>query len=142
MKLLVYCCLIFVFIACTDKKPEIERAMAKYDEYILNLQTDSIVNSYLPDGVLGGEGMDQYAGRDSIKKYLQQFDPSWVKVITNKSTTSSIVFSGDTAVQQGTFHQVVAIKEDTSVHNGIFIAKWLLNEKKKWLLASMYTKTK
>ncbi len=132
--------LILVSIAaCTDRKNEIEAAMKQYDRLTFHLATDSIADTYTANGELGGKGMKTFIGRDSIRKFLKQFEASPIKMISNGTKAKSITFKNDTAIVEGTYEQKAKLAQgDTGTYTGTFSAQWLKGEG-RWLLQKMYT---
>lgn len=116
-------------------RSEIEAAMKQYDHLILKLDDDSISNLYAPDGQLG----DQVKGRDSIKKFLATFTN--VNVLSQESLTSSIVMSGDSSLQKGSYKQEVIVDKKDTVHvKGEYITHWVwINKEKGWKIKKMMT---
>jgi ketosteroid isomerase-like protein len=140
MKTLFTLLLAGLMLACAKREDEIENAMARYDHLIFKMQADSIASCFMPDGTLGGVGMKTQVGRDSIRKFLNSFDPATITLISNRSTTKSIVFKGDTAVQEGSYEQKALVNGDTGVYTGSYTAHWLKGDRAQWLLKKMYTK--
>jgi len=125
--------------ACTDRKKEIENAMAQYDHYTFTMTTDSLANTYAADGELGGKGMKTIIGRDSIRKFLKSFEGASIKMISNGTKANSVNFKGDTALVEGTYEQKARIGQgDTGIYIGTFSAKWV-SIGSRWLLKKMYT---
>ncbi len=112
--------------------------MQLYDKSTFHMATDSLANLYAVDGELSGKGMKMIVGRDSIRKFLKSFEGSSIKMISNETKANSIIFSGDTALVEGTYEQKVRIGGDTSEYTGTFSAKWVDTEN-RWLLKKMYT---
>ena len=116
------------------EKQEIETAMLRYDQLIQKMDADSIALLYAPDGDLG----DIAHGRDSIRKFLSTFTN--VRVLSTSSTSDSIVFSSDTAVQTGKYTQVAVIQgKDTARLKGSYTAKWVWLPAEGWRLKKMIT---
>src|SRR6478735_4583353 len=123
----------FLVVACADRKAEIEKAMKQYDRLAFRMAADSLADTYLPNGELGGKGMKTQTGRDSIRKFLKSFDPASIKLISNWTKASSIVFKGDTAVVEGSYEQKAKLAQgDTATYIGTFTAKWMKGEQTKW----------
>ena len=117
-------------MGCSSREDEINAAMKKYDRLIQHME-DSIADLYMPNGALGSEAV----GRDSIRKFLKSFVD--VSVLENRSTTESIIFRGDTAVQSGPYIQVAAVKKDTFRLRGKFTSFWV--RQNEWRIAKMIT---
>lgn len=136
MKYVLFC-FAAVFIACKSSAPvhtkqEVEDAAKYYDHLILNSDADSIALLYTPDGNLG----DIAIGRDSIRNFLSSFKN--VKVLEQSSISKSIVVSKDTAIQKGSFEQMVIMNgKDTVRAKGNFTATWQWMDNgwhiKKWI---------
>lgn len=124
--------------ACADRKSEIEKAMKQYDRLTLRMAADSLADTYVTNGQLGGKGMKMMTGRDSIRKFLKSFDPSKITLISNSTLAKSIDIQADTAVVVGSYEQKAKVGADTGVYAGTFTAKWV-NEQGRWLIAKMYT---
>jgi ketosteroid isomerase-like protein/uncharacterized damage-inducible protein DinB len=140
MKNLVVLLVSFLMVACADRKAEIENAMKQYNRLTFRMAGDSLADSYMPDGELGGKGMKNYVGRDSIRKFLKSFDPASIKLISNEAKVASIVFKGDTAIAEGTFEQKAKLAQgDTGIYLSTFTAKWMKGEQGRWLIRKMYT---
>ncbi|MEO7046146.1 MAG: nuclear transport factor 2 family protein [Ferruginibacter sp.] len=98
----------------------IERAMQNYNRHIISMNLDSISSSYSEDGELGNIAK----GRDSIRIFLTKF--ASFKVLSQLSTTDSIVINQDTAVQKGMYRQTVIVPvNDTVSVKGLFTARWI-----------------
>jgi ketosteroid isomerase-like protein len=139
MKPIPFFCAVLLLASCADRKSEIEKAMAQYDQLTFQMNGDALADSYLTNGILSGKGMGRFIGRDSIRKFLKSFNTSDIHLISNSTSVKSITFSGDTAIVNGNYEQKAKLAEgDTGVYTGTFTAKWL-KENNRWLLASMYT---
>ena len=139
MKTIQLLCVILLLTACADRKSEIEKAMAQYDQLTLQMNGDALADTYLTNGVLSGKGMEKFVGRDSIRKFLKSFNTADIHLISNSTKAQSITFSGDTAIAKGNYEQKAKLVQgDTGVYTGTFTAKWL-KENNRWLLANMYT---
>lgn len=118
-----------------NRNQEIESAMHYYDHLIKKLDADSIALLYAPDGNLGGIAI----GRDSIRNFLASFKN--VEVLSQMSTTSSISFVKDTALQKGTYIQKdIVANKDTITVTGEYTAKWVWLKKEGWRIKQMNTK--
>jgi len=133
---------IFFLLSCNStrvskNKTGVEAAMKKYDGLILKLDAGAISLLYTPDGNLGNIAI----GRDSIKKFLSSFKN--VRVLSQSSTTSSIIISGDSAVQKGSYLQTDLISEkDTVKVKGDYETVWQWIKQKGWLIKKMTTTPK
>jgi hypothetical protein len=115
-------------------RPGVERAMQRYDSLLVRMDTDSIALLFTADGDLGNVAH----GRDSIRKFLARF--AGFKVLSQSSTTDSIIVGDDTAVQTGHYHQRTVIPvNDTVTVKGAFTARWLFARDQGWLLKKMET---
>jgi SnoaL-like domain len=124
-------------IACRKKEREretVEQAMNQYDRLILKMDLDSIAWLYAPDGELGRN----VRGRDSIRKFLENFRK--FKVLSQVSKTNLISIVQDTAVQTGVYQQkVIVFIRDTVTVKGLFTAKWIWTEGSGWHIKHMET---
>jgi hypothetical protein len=123
---------VFLLLACADRRPEIERAMKRYDRFILQVDADSIASCFAPDGRLGKLG-----GRDSIRAFLKTFNE--VKVLEQASTSETVVIDGDAARQEGHYRQKVILEGDTIIGTGKYSATWVWDGQAGWLLKKMET---
>ena len=130
----------FIFAAtllsCARKhnRDTVVQAMQQYDRLIMKLDADSISLLYTPDGRLG----EIAQGRDSIKKFLSSFKN--VQVLSQSSSTSSIIITGDTAIQKGDYTQTDVIAEkDTVKVKGTYTATWLWLPENGWHIKQMTT---
>jgi hypothetical protein len=118
-------------------KDEIEQAMQQYNHLIKKMDADSIALLFTPNGDLG----DMAHGRSWIKRFLSTFTN--VKVLSQNSITSSIVLTGDSALQKGSYTQVVILlPQDTTTIKGDYIARWVWDKQSGWLLRSINTTPK
>ena len=118
----------------THNKAGVESAMQQYDHFIQKMDTDSIALLYAPDGDLG----KMAHGRDSIRRFLAGFKN--MKVLSQVSTSDTILFQGDTALQKGTYHQTVIVSaKDTVKVKGAYAATWRWADKQGWLIQRMET---
>lgn len=117
-------------LACANRKQEIESAMKKYDRLILHVDADSIADCFMPDGKLG-----TVSGRDSIRAFLKRFGD--VKVLQQRSSTTAMVMTGDSARQDGTYFQEVILNGDTITATGKYTASWVWDGAQGWLLKNM-----
>ena len=125
--------------SCNKKhtKDEIGAAMQHYDHLIQKMDADSIALQFTPDGDLG----DRAHGRTWIKRFLSTFTNA--KVVSQNSVTHSIALTGDSALQKGTYTQVVIIlPQDTLTIKGDYTARWVWQKQTGWLLRSIDTKPK
>lgn len=139
-RFILFLSIITLIVSCKNEKEEIEIAMKEYDRLILNVDADSIANTFLINGEMGEVGKTKVIGRDSIRALLKTF--SHFKVLSNKSNTTSIEIKEDSAKQKGTFHQTVIVNKDTLRAEGEFFATWVKQRNDKWLLKRMMTKSK
>ena len=127
-------CLLFSCNKREYSKADIESGMQRYDHLIQRLDADSIALLYAPDGDLGTIAH----GRDSIRRFLASFKN--VRVLSNTSVSDSIEIKGDTAFQNGTYHQVAIIDaKDTADLKGTFHARWIWVNKEGWRIKKMET---
>jgi ketosteroid isomerase-like protein len=133
---------IFFLLSCNSTRLNknekgVEAAMKKYDGLILKLDADAISLLYTPDGNLGNIAI----GRDSIKSFLSTFKN--IMVLSQSSTTSSIVISGDSAIQKGSYLQTDLISDkDTVKVKGDYETVWQWIKPKGWLIKKMTTTPK
>ena len=129
--------LVIFFPACQPKKRSaetVERAMQKYDRYLLHMDVDSISLLYTPDGELG----KMAKGRDSIRRFLENFKK--YKVLYQLSKTNLIKINGDTALQSGLYTQKVIVPvNDTVIVKGLFSANWIWMDSTGWHIQRMET---
>lgn len=124
--------------------PDIHEAMATYDRLILKTDADSIALLYMGDGELG----NKVQGRDSIRKFLQQFKN--FKVLEQHSTIDSLSLDQDTGYMSGRYHQRVIVpvqdsldpqhKHDTVTVNGKYSSVWIRLPEYGWKIKRMETK--
>jgi ketosteroid isomerase-like protein len=131
--------LILLLSSCTNRQADVEKAIQNYDRLIFKMAADSIADCFTDSGTLGGEGMPLLVSRDSIRRFLRSFDASSIKMISNRSQTKSVVFKGDTAIQEGNYEQKAEVNGKLGVYMGTFVARWLQGKDGKWRLLSMYT---
>ena len=137
-------CIQIVFFICvlgscnTDRSDEIDKAMRHYDRLILHGQYDSIANMYSIDGELVGGDQPSVFGRDSISKFLKSFKGA--TVLKNESTTKTTIFKGSTAVQEGSYIQIVKIPSgDTLEMAGQYTTTWIGESENNWQIKKMFT---
>ncbi len=127
-----------VLFSCTrslHNAKGVEAAMRHYDYLIKKLDADAIAQFYTPDGDLGAVAH----GRDSIRKFLTAFKN--VQVLSQVSTTDSLIISGNGAVQKGTYRQTDVIGNRDTVHvKGTYTATWLWMKGSGWHIQRMDTK--
>lgn len=123
--------------ACNNpghNKAGVASAMKQYDHFILKMDTDSIALLYAPDGDLG----KMAHGRDSIRRFLAGFKN--MQVLSQASTSDTVLLKGDTALQTGTYHQTVIVSaKDTVKVKGAYKATWRWTDKEGWLIQQMET---
>ena len=111
------------------------KSKPRYNHFIKEIAADSVANMFTKDGNLG----DVAHGRDSIRLFLTSF--KGIKVLSVKSTTASIAWQKDTAIQTGMYFQKGVIQQkDTFNVKGKFIATWERQAKGVWFLKKMQTK--
>lgn len=136
MKKVILFFLIVISSACGRAlNKDVEAAMNKYDEMILHTDPKGIAAMFTADGELAAPGMNSIHGRDSIQKFLEQF--AVVNVLEQKSTTDSIGWSGDTAIQYGTYYQKANVNNVIAEARGMFEAKWITDADGKLMLKKM-----
>ena len=139
-RFILFLAVISLIASCKNEKEEIEIVMKEYDRLILNVDADSIANTFLINGEMGEVGKTKVIGRDSIQALLKTF--SHFKVLSNQSSTTFIEIKKDSAKQEGTFRQKVIVNKDTLRAEGEFFATWIKQRNGKWLLKRMMTKSK
>ncbi len=129
---------IIMLLACNAEKhnkKNVELAMQRYNHLILQLDADSIALLFTPNGNLG----DIAVGRDSIKKFLSSFKD--IKVLSQNSSTTSIIIKGDSAIQKGLYQQSdIIAKKDTMYVKGEYTALWQWLPQQGWRIKKMVTK--
>lgn len=135
---LIFIFTVSVIVSCSSNRHDqqaVKIAMKHYDRLILHLDAEGISKLFMPQGNLGNIAI----GRDSIKKFLSSFKN--VKVLSQESTTSSLIVKADTAVQTGHYTQSDLIGgKDTVYVKGTFKATWQRLKKGGWLIQKMTTK--
>ncbi len=128
----------WLLLGCAgDRSKEIDRAMRQYDSLLLHGQSDSIAGKFAINGELAGENQAPIIGRDSIRKTLRSF--KGVVVLKYLSTADSTLFYGDTAVQSGSYVQIVKIPSgDTLELGGEFVCTWIPFQG-EWMIKKMFT---
>lgn len=135
--LLLLSALTLFFISCAKKQhtnESVESAMQQYDRLIKKMDADSISLLFAPDGDLGSIAH----GRDSIRNFLASFKN--VRVLDISSVSSSIRINSDTALQEGSYHQLALVNgKDTFNLHGTFKASWIWSDKEGWRIKRMET---
>jgi hypothetical protein len=109
--------------------------MNQYNHYVQTMDIDSSAMLFTLDGDLGNVAH----GRDSIRKFLSKFKN--FKVLSQSSTTESIIIKPDSTVQKGIYHQTTIIPvNDTVKVKGEYTATWVWLSKTGWHLKRMETK--
>ena len=116
-------------------KSEIESAMSRYNYFIQKVDADSIALMFTPDGDLG----KMAHGPAAIKNFLDGFKN--FQVLSQKSSTESILLKKDSAVQTGHYKQVAVVGKDTFHVKGAFTTLWLWQKQTGWRIKNMETKT-
>lgn len=130
--------LFIVMAACHNSlNKNVEDAMQQYDNYILHSDAKGIAGMFTADGELAEPGGLSIKSKDSIEKFLSQFDG--IKVEAQKSTTDSIRRFGDTAFQYGKYYQRAIVNNTTAEIHGAFLANWVVQPNGKLLLKKMST---
>ena len=131
-------CILSLLVSCSStnhNKSSIEDVMKYYDHLIQKLDADSIALLYTQNGKLG----DVATGRDSIRKFLSSFKN--VQVLSQKSTTTSIIMYNDSATQKGNYIQTDILSgNDTIIVKGEFTTHWLWIKREGWHINHMETK--
>ncbi len=139
MKKVLIVFLIFTLGSCMSHKFKvINRAMDRYDRFVLHQNFDSIADLFLPDGELAGEKQKSIIGRDSIKRFLNAFKGAFV--IKYSTQSDSNIFKFNTVIQSGNYIQVVKIpKGDTLELGGNYRCSWKKGKNGRWMIQRMYT---
>ena len=129
---------LYFAVSCktAHNKSEIESAMQRYNYFIQKVNADSIALLFMPEGNLGTVAH----GQEAIRKFLLQYKD--INVVSQVSTTNSIIIAGDSAVQKGAYKQtdILPAHTDTLKVSGTFTAKWQWDKQHKWRIQSMETK--
>lgn len=135
-KYLLLSCMLLLVLACESQRElAIRSLMQRYDQLILKMDAAAIADLYLPDGQMLGENNFQIRGAQGIQEFLSSFKN--VQVLSNTSTTESIVFKKDTAIQCGFYRQIAFINgKDTVYPQGNFVVKWVKKPGLGWRIAS------
>jgi len=135
--LLLLSTLVLLFISCGKKQHDnagVETAMQEYDRLLKKMDADSIALLFAPDGDLGPIAH----GRDSIRNFLASFKN--VRVLEISSVSASIKINNDTALQEGSYHQLALVDgKDTADLKGTFHANWIWTGKDGWRIKRMET---
>lgn len=135
---------LLIFISCLvcarmpAQSTQIDRAMKQYDQLVLQGSYDSIANMFTLNAELQGENQASILGRDSIRKLLRSFQGA--SVLKYETTPQAISFGADTAVQSGSYLQIVRIPSgDTLELAGQYTATWIKEYGQQWMIKKMYT---
>lgn len=135
---------LLIFISCLAcarmpaQSTQIDRAMKQYDQLVLQGSYDSIANMFTLNAELQGENQASILGRDSIRKLLKSFQGA--SVLKYETTPQAISFGADTAVQSGSYFQIVRIHSgDTLELAGQYTATWIKENGQQWMIKKMYT---
>lgn len=132
----IFCILLISFSSCKNSlDKDVKDAMHKYDNYILHTDAKGIAGMFTAGGELTQPGGLSIKGKDSIEKFLAQFDE--IKVEAQKSTTDSIRRFGDTAFQYGKYYQRAILNNTKAEVHGAFQANWLIEPDGKLMLQRM-----
>jgi hypothetical protein len=104
---------------------DVTEALEHYASLMRRMASDSIGAMFTPNGELVGTGRPPVVGPAAIAAFLASF--SSYHVLADSMRATGIRFSGDTAVQRGTFWQQVQVPAgDTVVARGSFEVTALL----------------
>lgn len=135
--------IVAIFSLCIAPKiqaqsQEIDRSMNHYDHLVLKGSYDSIANMFTANAELKGENQTPIVGREQIRKLLRSFKGA--NVLKYETYPRHTLFGGDSAIQSGSYMQVVRIENgDTLELAGQYEATWIKENGKDWMIKKMYT---
>lgn len=116
----------------------VSSALQHYVGFVRQMANDSISTFFTADGELAAPPRPPTVGPAAIKAFLDTF--SAYHVLEDSMKVSSLTVHGDTAVQGGTFWQLVVIPAgDTVVAHGGFSATWLRDSTNTWRIRRLST---
>ena len=119
---------------------QVRDAIKKYDAATLAMDADTIAAFFLPDGELWTNGTLTRRGPEAIRTFLRSFDGQ-ARVKSQETTIDRVVWKGDHAIAEGTFHQVAHITaSDSDVDaRGHITFDWVRDGHGAWRIAKAAT---
>lgn len=119
---------------------QVRDLVRKYDAATLAMDADTIASFFLPDGELWTNGTLTRKGPDAIRAFLKSFDGQ-ARVKSQETTIARVVWRGDHAIAEGTFHQVAHLTAtDTDVEaRGRITFDWVRDPQGAWRIARAET---
>ena len=142
-KVLIILGIVAIFSLCGPheiqaQSQEINHSMNHYDQLVLKGSYDSIAGMFTANAELKGENQTPIDGREQIRKLLRSFKGA--HVLKYETSPLSTLFGGDSAIQSGSYIQVVRIENgDTLELAGQYEATWIKENGKDWMIKKMYT---
>lgn len=118
-----------------DAARVIEANYRRYDDFIVQVNGDSIASLYTPDGEMVGTGVQ---GPAAIAKFLRGF--SNVKVESNNHVTDAITVADSLAIQWGRYRQRAKVGDQPTIDvSGRFAIEWHRMADGRWLIRRLMT---
>jgi len=117
---------------------QVEAALGRYAALVLAMDHAGIAAMFAAEGAIVNDGQPPIRGPVKIRAFLESF--SGYKVLANDMETSRTVVEGETAVQEGTYHQRVRTPEGKVLEvSGRFEVRWARSGPGEWLIEQMGT---
>jgi ketosteroid isomerase-like protein len=121
----------------TKEERAVDSALSKYQQFVLGMETDRIVDMFDTTSELSIEAQTPALGRDAIRSFL--LSRADVKVVEYELTPSSTSVSGANGSQRGTYRQKLRTPEgQDSTARGRFEAQWVRQASGPWLIRRMH----
>ena len=122
----------------TGDSAGVAAALEHYVGFVRQMASDSIAELYTADGELLATGRPPIVGPKAIQAFLDSF--SAYHVLADSMKPATLEVRGDTALQTGTFWQLVQVPAgDTVVAHSGFEILWLRDRQSGWRVRRMGT---
>ena len=138
MKVFLFLLISSLCSSLSAQTKEIDRLMNRYDQFILRGAYDSIANMFDVSGQLQGENQSPIVGREAIRRLLKSF--AGATVLKYETFSKGTSFDADTAIQSGSYVQIVRVPSGDTLHlGGQYKFTWSKENNDHWMIKNIYT---
>ena len=125
-------------VTAVDPRPQVDAALQHYSELMLHMDNAGIAGLFAEDGELKNTDQAPAYGPGAVRAFLDTFKDT--RVLKYQIHADAMIVRGDTAAQNGTYHEEVTLPNQQTVDvSGHFNLVWVRSADGRWLIHQLLT---